>query len=172
MIANTPQTVTLPDRLSADGREPLPAAMATAPCGNREPSSERQSFSLEGETTNGQCTTNDSRPVPPYQTYLRPLGADLNMTSAPPEPDGCQAGQCYTGLICFRGRVETSGSSPVSRESVACAKHLGSMVLSLTACVHEQQLQGAKLTVLAIDPAAHPAVATDGFAFISFRVIP
>lgn len=94
------------------------------------------------------------------------------MTSAPPEPDGCQAGQCYTGLICFRGRVETSGPSPVSRESVACAKHLGSMVLSLTAWVHEQQLQGAQLTVLAIDPAAHPAAATDGFAFISFRVTP
>jgi hypothetical protein len=55
---------------------------------------------------------------------------------------------------------------------VACAKHLGSMVLSLTAWVHEQQLQGAKLTVLAIDPAAQPAAATDGFAFISFRVTP
>ena len=39
MIAKTPQTMTLPDRLSADGREPLPAIMATAPCGNREPSS-------------------------------------------------------------------------------------------------------------------------------------
>ena len=94
------------------------------------------------------------------------------MTPAPPEPDGCQAGHCYSGLICFRGRVETSGPSPVSRESLACAKHLGSMVLSLTAWVHEQQLQGAKLTVLAIDPAAHPAAATDGFAFISFRVSP
>ncbi len=93
------------------------------------------------------------------------------MTSAPPEPDGCQAGHCYSGLICFRGRVETSGPSPV-KESVACAKHLGSMVLSLTAWVHEQQLQNAKLTVLAVDPATHPATATDGFAFISFRVTP
>jgi len=46
------------------------------------------------------------------------------------------------------------------------------MVLSLTAWVHDQQIQGAKLTVLAIDPAAHPAVATGGFAFISFRVTP
>ena len=46
------------------------------------------------------------------------------------------------------------------------------MVLSLTAWVHERQLHGAKLTVLAIDPATHPATATDGFAFISFRVTP
>jgi len=92
------------------------------------------------------------------------------MTSAPPEPGGCQAGGCYSGLVCFRGRVEASGPSPVHKESLACAKHLGSMVLTLTAWVHEQRLTDAKMTVLAIDPAAHPAVAADGFAFITWHV--
>jgi hypothetical protein len=92
------------------------------------------------------------------------------MTSAPPEPGGCQAGGCYSGLVCFRGRVEASGPSPVHKESLACAKHLGSMVLTLTAWVHEQRLADARITVLAIDPAAHAAVAADGFAFITWHV--
>jgi hypothetical protein len=44
------------------------------------------------------------------------------------------------------------------------------MVLALTAWVHEQRLQGATITVLAIDPAAPPATASDGFAFITWHV--
>ncbi len=83
---------------------------------------------------------------------------------------GCQAGGCYSGLVCFRGRVETCGPDRVRKESLACAKHLGLMVLALTAWVHEQQLTDARLTVLAIDPAAHPAAAADGFEFITWRV--
>ncbi len=92
------------------------------------------------------------------------------MTSAPAEPGGCQAGDCFSGLVCFRGRVEASGPDPVRKQSLACAKHLGSMVLALTAWVHEQGLQGATITVLAIDPAAPPATAGDGFAFITWHV--
>jgi hypothetical protein len=68
------------------------------------------------------------------------------------------------------GWVEACGSSPVHKESLACAKHLGSMVLTLTAWVHEQRLTDARITVLAIDPSAHPAVAADGFAFITWHV--
>lgn len=56
---------------------------------------------------------------------------------------------------------------------MACDSHLGGMVLALTAWVHEQQLQDAELTVLAIDSVARPATAgteAEGFAFITFRV--
>jgi hypothetical protein len=44
------------------------------------------------------------------------------------------------------------------------------MVLTLTAWVHEHRLTDARITVLAIDPAAHPTVAADGFAFITWHV--
>jgi hypothetical protein len=69
--------------------------------------------------------------------------------------------------------VETSGPSPARKDLVACASHLGSMVLALTAWVHDQRLGDAELTVLAIDSVARPATAgteADGFAFITYRI--
>ena len=95
------------------------------------------------------------------------------MTSAP--PGGCQAGRRCGEPACFRGQaVETSGSNPARKDLLACATHLGALVVALTAWVQEQQLTEAELTVLAIDsaapPAARPATAAaepEGFAFIT-----
>jgi hypothetical protein len=69
--------------------------------------------------------------------------------------------------------VETAGSSPVRKDLLACASHLGDLVLALTAWVHEQQLEEAELTVLAMDSVAQPATPgseANEFAFITFSI--
>ena len=85
----------------------------------------------------------------------------------------CQADHSCGEPACFRGQAVEAGPSPARRDLVACASHLGGMVLALTAWVHEQRLRDAEITVLAIDSmASHAAAGTEagGFAFITFRI--
>ena len=85
----------------------------------------------------------------------------------------CQADHSCGEPACVRGQAVEAGPSPARRDLVACASHLGGMVLALTAWVHEQRLRDAEITVLAIDSmASHAAAGTeaDGFAFITFRI--
>jgi hypothetical protein len=86
----------------------------------------------------------------------------------------CQAGHSCGEPATFRGQaVEAAGPSPARKDLVACASHLGGMVLALSAWVHEERLRDAEITVLAIDSmASHATAGTEagGFAFITFRI--
>jgi hypothetical protein len=74
---------------------------------------------------------------------------------------------------CFRCQlVAACGPDAVRREAAACGMHVGAVALALATWAVERRLQGARVTVLAIDPAAHPAAPgpADAFAFLTFPV--
>lgn len=100
----------------------------------------------------------------------RPRVSGPRVTVGPPAPGGCQAGHDCARPACFRCLLEArSGSRPARRELLACATHLGAIVVTLTTWAQERRLAGAKVTVLAVDPAV-PGPVGGGFVFTSFPV--
>ena len=90
----------------------------------------------------------------------------------------CQADRTCRRLPRFQAHLDAAQDAqrpPIHRRTEACANHLGTMVVIMTAWAREHELTNAHLTILAIEPPAresHPSqqhhrdcVQTSGLVF-------